>query len=113
MRTNLCGRAACAVPGIAAAALLLAALTLSAQAHMAPSGWMYDVACCSGIDCRQIPASAIRQNSAGYVIRATGELIPFGDRRIRNSKDQYYHWCSIGGRPDTKTVCLYRPAAEF
>jgi len=113
MAMNFLGRTAAAAPGIAAAVMLTAALTATAQAHMAPSGWMYDYACCSGIDCRQVPDNAIKQSPAGYVIEATGELIPYGDKRIRNSKDQYYHWCSIGGRPDTKTICLYRPAAEF
>lgn len=97
----------------AATAILPWAFTVEARAHHAPTGWTYDYQCCSGIDCREVPDSAVRRSSKGYIITATGELIPYGDKRIRNSKDEFYHWCSVGGLPDTGTVCLYRPPADF
>lgn len=93
---------------------LLVAITvicgvLGAYAHDAPKGWRYDLSCCSNMDCRPVPASAVHERPEGYVIAATGEVIPYSDKRIKQSPDGDLHWCSVGGKPDSRTICLYVP----
>jgi hypothetical protein len=84
-------------------------LTFEAEAHDAPMGWRYDVACCSSFDCRPVERDAIIESPDGYVIRATGEVIPYSSRKVRHSQDSDFHWCSVGGKPDSRTLCLYVP----
>lgn len=92
------------------------------QAHDAiptaakPNGWSYPFACCSGFDCREVRAGkdkTVVETDKGYVIKATGELIPFGDKRIKNSPDGEFHWCSHGGRDTGGTICLFVPPRSF
>jgi hypothetical protein len=50
----------------------------------------------------------------GYLIRHTGEIIPYGDRRIKNSPDGEYHWCAHRkGLDEGKTICLFVPPSGF
>lgn len=78
-----------------------------ARAHEARSGWAYPRECCSGRDCREVPAEALEPTPQGWRIRATGEIwpyertLPFGDGR--------WHICQIGGRPDGKALCVFAP----
>jgi len=95
------------------AALMLAASTLSVYAHEAPTGWSYPSQCCSGIDCRAVPDSAIGTNKLGYLIRKTGELINFRDPRLKESPDGVYHWCSVMGSENTPTICLFVPPLGY
>lgn len=81
-----------------------------AMAHDAPSGWSYDVSCCSNIDCRPIPSSAVWESAAGYLITLDNETIPYGDERIKDSPDGLYHWCSVYGLDKGRTICLYVPS---
>ena len=83
------------------------------RVHAAPSGWTYPLACCSGKDCREVPASLIKEGPEGYVIRPTGEAIAYTDRRVRVSPDGLYHWCSVAGADDGRTICLFVPARSF
>lgn len=81
-----------------------------------PNGWSYPFACCSGMDCREVRAGkdkTVVETDKGYVIKATGELIPFGDKRIKNSPDGEFHWCSHGGRDTGGTICLFVPPRSF
>lgn len=78
-----------------------------------PLGWSYDYSCCNLMDCREVADAAVKTTRAGYVIVATGEVIPFNDPRIKRSKDEFFHWCSKGGREDSETICLYKPDAGF
>jgi len=78
-----------------------------------PLGWAYGYECCSLADCREVSSDAIGEEPNGYVIKATGEVIPYGDRKIKKSKDERFHWCSRGGKPDTPTICLYVPNKGF
>lgn len=96
-----------------ALAVVLALLVAESRAHDAPSGWTYPVACCSGYDCREVADAAIRERPEGYVIVATGEVIPMTDRKVRPSPDGVFHWCSIGGRDDGRTICLFVPPRAF
>ena len=91
------------------------ALTVPARvrAHDAPAGWTYPFSCCSGIDCREVPADWIDESGAGYRIRITGELIAEGDTRLKQSPDGKFHWCSVAGSNDGRTICLFAPPRGF
>lgn len=107
---------ACRVPSagaVAGVSAVFASLTAPVLAHDAPSGWKYPLACCSGYDCREVPASAVVEGPEGYVIRTTGELIPMSDRKVRMSPDGVFHWCSVAGKDDGKTICLFVPPRGF
>lgn len=78
-----------------------------------PLGWSYPFSCCSGIDCREVDDAAIIESARGYVIRATGELIPMSDSRIKASPDGRFHWCSVAGADDGRTICLFVPPRGF
>ncbi|GAB5506445.1 MAG: hypothetical protein Rhirs2KO_16080 [Rhizobiaceae bacterium] len=78
-----------------------------------PQGWSYPLACCSGYDCREVSHSQIKEGPAGYVIASTGELIPMTDRKVKPSPDGEFHWCSVAGKDDGKTICLFVPPRAF
>ena len=86
---------------------------IAARAHDAPSGWSYPFSCCSGYDCRPVAARTISERPEGYVIAGTGEVVGYGDERIRSSPDDEYHWCSVSGADDGKTICLFVPPRGF
>lgn len=98
-------------------ALLMLSLTIShATAHEAPKGWSYPFYCCSSYDCRMVPASAIGEPTVkrnSYVINRTGEELKIGDTRLKDSPDGEFHWCSVAGADDTRTLCLYIPPKGF
>lgn len=103
---------------VAGAALLV--LVDRVRAHDAPSGWRYDFACCSGVDCREVgnaysEHSPIRvfERPEGYVISSTDEVIPYTSRKVRPSPDGLFHWCSVAGKDDSKTICLYVPSRAY
>jgi hypothetical protein len=80
-----------------------------AMAHQAPAGWQYDSSCCSGIDCYQAPTSDVKETMNGYQL-STGEVIPYSDRRIKRSRDEYFHECKPGGDAKSQhSFCLYVP----
>lgn len=88
-------------------------MTLPALPHEARTGWRYPYACCSDRDCREIPGWAVREGPEGYTIAATGELIPYTDRRVKRSPDGVFHWCSVAGKIDGRTICLFVPHRGF
>lgn len=72
-------------------------------------GWQYDSSCCSGMDCYQAPAADVKETKYGYQL-STGELIPYSDRRIRRSRDEFFHECKPGGDANSQhSFCLYVP----
>ena len=99
--------------GLLAFAAFLAAT--DAHAHDAPvsvsqpTGWSYPSECCSGVDCRAVAPAWIEEGRAGYTIVPTGETITMTDTRIKESPDSEYHWCSVAGRDDSRTICLFVP----
>lgn len=95
---------------VALLALIVSAFLWSqANAHNAPSGWSYDIECCSGVDCYQAPPTDVRETKDGYLL-STGELIPYSDRRIRRSRDEFFHECKPGGMTGSQhSLCLYVP----
>lgn len=98
---------------------LIFILPVSAAGHDAlptaaqPEGWSYPTSCCSGYDCRQVPASMIKETGAGYTIMYTGEFLYQNDPKIRPSPDGMYHWCSVAGEDTGKTLCLFVPQPAF
>ena len=102
---------ASAIGGVAAGVILI--LVFGAHAHDAPSGWSYPLACCSDFDCRAVPADWIEEGPDGFRIVITGEVIPMTDRRVRHSPDGEFHWCSVAGSDDGRTICLFAPPRSF
>jgi hypothetical protein len=78
-----------------------------------PNGWSYPFACCSGFDCREVSATQISERPEGYVIEGTGEVVSHADTRLKDSPDGEYHWCSVAGKNDGKTICLFVPPRSY
>ena len=74
-----------------------------------PKGWKYPFSCCSGYDCREVSQAAIGERPEGYVIKGTGEVIAYSDGRLKDSPDGEFHWCSVAGANDSRTICLFVP----
>lgn len=107
-------------PASLAVGIALATMATAAHSHdaiptaTAPLGWQYGWDCCSALDCRQIGPSAVRETPQGYTIKLTGEVIPYGDKRLKRSKDEFYHQCTKNGDPNApKSICLYTPDRGF
>lgn len=101
---------------IASVAFIIFVMCGGARAHDAtptaakPQGWTYPFSCCSGYDCREVPDDWVKEQSDGfYRIVITGELIPMSDTKIKDSPDGRFHWCSVAGATDGKTICLFVP----
>src|SRR5512138_543882 len=96
-----------------AASAVLPVMTVAAGAHDARSGWTYPLACCSDFDCREVADADVEERPEGYVIKVTGEVIPMSSRKVRPSPDGVFHWCSVAGRDDGATICLFVPPRGF
>jgi hypothetical protein len=80
----------------------------------APLGWSYGLECCSLKDCARSPAGDISTVDGGYRVNSTGEIIPYNDRRIKRSRDEFYHRCAMNGNFKLeKSLCLYVPDQGF
>lgn len=79
-----------------------------------PLGWAYGWDCCSLTDCAQMPHGEIQETPQGYLVRSTGEVIAYGDKRLRQSKDEFFHRCAKNGDFKSETsLCLYTPDRGF
>lgn len=102
-----------------AAAMLAAGQPVMAFAHDAkptaarPQGWSYPYSCCSGYDCREVSSKQISERPEGYVINGTGEVVAYSDARLKDSPDGVYHWCSVAGADDSRTICLFVPPRSY
>lgn len=85
----------------AIAGLLVVLWSASAPAH----DW-YPSSCCGGHDCGPIPGTDLKMEATGWLVRQTGEVIPF--TAAHKSKDQRFHRCVYNG----KTRCLFVPDPE-
>jgi len=91
-----------------------------AKAHEArtvagqPLGWTYGYECCSAVDCSVTGDRDISETPEGYRIEITGEIIPYGDKRIKRSRDEFFHRCTPGGVATApRSICLYVPNRGF
>lgn len=98
---------------VAAIVCLPVIASIPAAAHDARSGWTYPLACCSNYDCREVADADVLERPEGYVIKVTGEVIPMTSRKVRPSPDGVFHWCSVAGKDDGKTICLFVPPRGF
>lgn len=89
-------------------AACLAALALAAPA--AAHEW-YPAYCCSGQDCYEISQEDVVFTGEGYFIKDTGEYYP--RTAVPESPDGRFHRCSVGGRKEGRTLCLFAPAPAF
>lgn len=98
-------------------ALLVILFTGDSDAHEAPKGWNYPWACCSNRDCQQVSsgkASFLSEEPDGYRINSTGEVVPYRDKRVKDSPDGEYHWCAHPSGLDAgHTICLFVPPKGF
>jgi hypothetical protein len=79
-----------------------------------PQGWKYPFACCANFDCKEVPQSSISERPEGYVIKGTGEVVAYSDKRVKNSPDGEYHWCAHQAGLDAgKTICLFVPPPSY
>lgn len=107
------------VYAVVAASILAVAAVEEVPAHDAlptasqPQGWSYPFACCSSNDCRAVGADAIHEGPMHYTIVGTGEEIAYNDKRVRPSPDGEFHWCSVAGRDDSRTICLFVPPRAY
>lgn len=92
----------------------------AAMAHEAtttagqPLGWTYDYRCCSTQDCRPVAAGEIRETPDGYLLVKTGELVPYGDTRIKDSPSGDFHVCQVAGDFEKgRILCIYAPGRNF
>lgn len=84
-------------------------MVLRATAHNAPTGWAYDSDCCSSIDCAPAPSDSVRELPQGVLVVPTGEVIPYGDSRLRDAPDGLVHLCRSLVDPK-RTYCVYLPS---
>lgn len=99
----------------AALALMAPALAHDAKPTAAkPQGWSYPFACCANYDCREVSQTSISERPEGYVIKDTGEVVAYSDRRIKDSPDGEFHWCAHQAGLDAgKTICLFVPPSSY
>lgn len=98
--------------------VLLLALLLPAgegRAH-GDAGWiMANPAtrlCCGPKDCEALAEGAVRWSLGGWIVAATGEVIPLGDSRVHRSIDHRFWRCSyLAGEKAGQTRCLFVPDA--
>jgi hypothetical protein len=85
-------------------------LSLVLLIHQAPAGWKPTrwLAAPTTTAARWLRKS-IGEVPDGYLVRTTGELLHYGDKRLRPSPDGDFHWCSAAGSNTGRTICLFVP----
>lgn len=91
-------------------AVFISLLSTQADSHKAPTGWFYPTNCCSNKDCREI--SSVTEKPDGYHV-PNGEIIGYLDKKIKDSPDGMYHWCTALGLDTGETICLFVPPRGF
>ena len=59
------------------------------------------------------PGSDVLAEGPQSLIKRTGEVVAYSDNRLKDSPDGEYHWCSVSGADDTRTICLFVPPHSF
>lgn len=102
---------------VATLALLLALLLPAGEvrAHGDASWIMANPAtrmCCGPKDCEALAEGAVRWTLGGWIVAATGEVIPLGDARVHRSIDHRFWRCRyLAGEKAGQTRCLFVPDA--
>lgn len=84
-----------------------------------PLGWSYPFSCCSGYDCREIGTSTssapvrVYETAMGYRFNTSMEIVAYDDKRVKESPDGKFHWCTVAGKDDGRTICLFVPPRGF
>jgi hypothetical protein len=110
-------KAAAMFLALAIAAVANASGKRGALAHDAPSGWEYDLSCCSTRDCAPVPPPRVTPDGLVFTVPkgrhpATMDApltvrVPHNDRAIKPSGDGDWHLCI---HPELKTFyCAYQP----
>lgn len=81
----------------------------AAKAHNAPSGWQYDLSCCSDQDCGPVEDGVVTERKDGIHVEGHGVLSET-DPRVRWSRDGQDHLCLS---PTNKLLCVYRKPKGF
>lgn len=90
--------------------LIYFSLVVAASAHEASTGWQYGWDCCSITDCFQEEDANVQEQYDGFHIVSTDEIIAYNDKRVRQSKDQFFHRCTrFGDESAKRSICLYVP----
>ena len=79
---------------------------------MAPTGWAYPYQCCSDRDCQPVHGTEVTEGPDGYVIKGTGEVLPYSDPRLKDSPDGEFHLCAAPGKRSA-AICLFVPPRSF
>lgn len=82
------------------AALFIAMLAATSRGH----SW-YPIECCSDRDCAPVASGGVGISAFGYVLKATGEVIPFS--QARQSPDGAYHLCR--SLSTNAILCFFAP----
>ena len=95
---------------IGTAIFLACAVLLGLPATATAMGW-YDAMCCSNRDCRPIMAGEVELHADGWYVVPADRTVPFGDWKIKPSKDVRIHICMTnhGANGSPNVVCLYIP----
>lgn len=79
-----------------------------------PLGWQYPWNCCALHDCRAALDGEITEGPDGYVVTATGEIVAYRDKRVKDSPDGDMHLCAHQAGIDAgHTICLFVPPKGF
>lgn len=77
-----------------------------------PDHW-YDAYCCNRQDCAPV-AQPVRETANGYYVPDFDELVPYNDKRVKDSKDGRFHACKRYAKVDDTWIrCLYVPPRAF
>lgn len=91
---------------------LCAFMAAPAYAHDAPTGWSFDILCCSNRDCGEVPDDWVKEKDGSVTIVPTGEVLSRADPKVKMSKDERTYWCRPPGI-EPHTICVYLPNKGF
>ncbi|KRE00133.1 hypothetical protein ASE63_08535 [Bosea sp. Root381] len=92
------------------------------RAHQAPMGWDYPYHCCSGADCAQIEAEAVRESPYGFVVTILPGEHPMWPTERRKSLTVYVPYDKATASPDGRwhlcindagdLLCFFAPSGD-
>jgi hypothetical protein len=66
------------------------------------------------MDCRATKSGEVTERPEGYRIEATGEVVTYADKRVKDSPDGVTHLCAHQAGIDAgHTICLFVPPKGF